>query len=489
MIRISLRAGIRLSADGPSSLQVEAAGRQTRLSGLDGKVQELLLSLCTGPRMWDGQLTGRLPGPGGQALEPVLAQLAERRLIQFSCAAGARELMVAVPTGGPSSFDCRPVSADQRVRLSRFSYLRNLDGKLVIEAPQRFLRIGLLAPEVAALLPGLAHGESITSLCEQNPTCGKELTTEAVQFLLAAGVIGVLSGEDRLGEDTDAELAPREFHDVAFHSRTRRGLTGDPFGAKYPFLGHIPPALAVKPPMSARAVGLGLPDLPALDQTDPSLVRVMEERRSLRRYGPCAITLDELSEFLYRTARVRFCIPAQPAAGILYDATNRPYPSGGATYDLELYLTVQTCTGIDSGIYHYEPVEHALSLICDRPALVSAMSENARRQSGQPDTPPIVITLASRFNRLGWKYRAISYATTLKNVGVLYEAMYLAATAMGLAPCALGGGDSVLFSRATRLHPLVESSVGEFMLGPRSPLDSPGTAHQRLDQRAEEERQ
>jgi hypothetical protein len=44
--------------------------------------------------------------------------------------------------------------------------------------------------------------------------------------------------------------------------------------------------------------------------------------------------------------------------------------------------------------------------------------------------------------------------------------MYLAGTAMGLAPCALGSGDSAIFSRVTGLSPLVESSVGEFSLGP-----------------------
>jgi thiazoline dehydrogenase / protease len=36
---------------------------------------------------------------------------------------------------------------------------------------------------------------------------------------------------------------------------------------------------------------------------------------------------------------------------------------------------------------------------------------------------------------------------------------------MGLAPCALGSGDSSTFARATGLDPIVESSVGEFMLG------------------------
>jgi SagB-type dehydrogenase family enzyme len=83
-----------------------------------------------------------------------------------------------------------------------------------------------------------------------------------------------------------------------------------------------------------------------------------------------------------------------------------------------------------------------------------------------------VITLASRFTRVSWKYEAIAYSLTLKNAGVLYEAMYLAATAMQLAGCGLGSGDSSLFSQVTGLDPLIESSVGEFMLG--APPDVPG---------------
>lgn len=43
--------------------------------------------------------------------------------------------------------------------------------------------------------------------------------------------------------------------------------------------------------------------------------------------------------------------------------------------------------------------------------------------------------------------------------------MYLVATAMEFAPCALGGGDSDLFVRAAGLEYTVESSVGEFVLG------------------------
>jgi SagB-type dehydrogenase family enzyme len=79
-----------------------------------------------------------------------------------------------------------------------------------------------------------------------------------------------------------------------------------------------------------------------------------------------------------------------------------------------------------------------------------------------------LIILTARFQRLMWKYQSLAYALILKHVGVLYQTMYLVATAMGLAPCAVGGGNSDLFAQATGLDYYTETSVGEFLLGSRA---------------------
>jgi hypothetical protein len=52
-----------------------------------------------------------------------------------------------------------------------------------------------------------------------------------------------------------------------------------------------------------------------------------------------------------------------------------------------------------------------------------------------------------------------------RSSGVLFQTMYLAATAMGLGPCAVGCGDADLFARAAGTDYCVETSVGEFLLG------------------------
>ena len=41
----------------------------------------------------------------------------------------------------------------------------------------------------------------------------------------------------------------------------------------------------------------------------------------------------------------------------------RPYPSAGATYELELYLAVDKCEGLARGFYHYDAGVHALTPI------------------------------------------------------------------------------------------------------------------------------
>ena len=158
-----------------------------------------------------------------------------------------------------------------------------------------------------------------------------------------------------------------------------------------------------------------------------------------------------------------------PAAG-LYETTSRPYPNGGASYELELYPIVDRCEGLLPGFYHYDPQEHALEPLAPPNTFTEQFLQDARAFSGQSVRPGILFMIAARFGRVSWKYASIAYATILKNVGALYQTMYLVATAMRLAPCALGAGNSDRFSQLLGEDYYEETAVGEFMLGtlPRS---------------------
>jgi SagB-type dehydrogenase family enzyme len=261
----------------------------------------------------------------------------------------------------------------------------------------------------------------------------------------------------------------REPHDLFLHNRSRVGMTPDALGGTFRHAGILPPLPAIHPPFRGRLVPLPRPDLSRLVQTDQPLAAVMERRRSQREWADRPMTADELGEFLFRVFRITTTRRADPADPRSYEVSLRPIPSAGAAHDLEVYVAAGRVADLGRALFHYNPAQHAMTEVTRATYPVSALLGAAVRSSGCSTEPPAVIVLASRFGRLAWKYEGMAYAATLKNVGVAYTAMYLAATAMGLAGCALGSGESNVFGLATGMKPYAESSVGEFMIGPARP--------------------
>ena len=266
-------------------------------------------------------------------------------------------------------------------------------------------------------------------------------------------------------EDGAAEAVQWDFHDLLLHSRSRFGRHSEPFGATFRRAATTSPLPAVRPSTGIGAVALEVPDLAQVADADPPLTRAIEERSSVRAYGDRPITVRQLGEFLYRVARVRATGSLRiPGCEQRMEVTSRPYPTGGTCYELEVYPVVDRCESLARGMYHYDPQGHRLELVRPHDEAV----ESLLRYAGIAATgaqPQILLVLAARFGRVGWKYDSIAYATTLKHVGVLVQTMYLVATAMGLAGCALGSGDPDAFCNAAGTDYLAESSVGEFMLG------------------------
>ncbi len=361
-----------------------------------------------------------------------------------------------------TAYPFRPqnVAVTTSYTLSRFAYCRRDQNSWVLESPLSHAKVYLHDGRTAALIAALASPQWPADL----PTLVPGLTAEAIHTCLSLLLsIRMLSSITTTGADQEAEnpdLVQWDFHDLLFHARRRQGRHGNPYGGTYRFMGHIEPLPAVKPRLSEDLIALYKPDLETFKATDPSLTQVLEARQSIRQFGARPITGRQLGEFLYRTARVKDLIDTDYG-----QLSQRPYPGGGALYELELYLTINACDTIAPGLYHYRPVEHELEKLSDPNSHTKALLKDARQASGCDDDPQVLITFAPRFQRVTWKYESMAYATILKNTGVLYHAMYLVATAMGLAACALGGGHADRFVAAAGTTYEAESSVGEFMLG------------------------
>jgi oxazoline/thiazoline dehydrogenase len=218
----------------------------------------------------------------------------------------------------------------------------------------------------------------------------------------------------------------------------------------------------VHPRKIRDCIVLPRPDLNSLALTDPPFVTVVEQRRSVRDYAAEPIALAELAEFLYRAARIQRVLPAGET-----DCAFRPVPAGGALHELEIYVVVARCRGLEAGLYHYDPSQHSLGRLTLMNSDIERMLQQAWHTGDRRSPLQIYLGITARCRRLFWKYQGMAYALALKNVGALYATMYLVATAIGLAPCALGGGDSELFCRAAGIDPLEEPAVGEFLLGSR----------------------
>ncbi len=394
---------------------------------------------------------------------------AERGLLRATLAAGAAPLLHAEPMVGGWRLAPASVATTAQVRLSRFVQCRRGDDGIVLESPLSTVRGILPGPLGGALLAALARPQTSADLAGVAAALGHSLSSEAAgafaSLLVAARLAGEVDADGRLPEDCDPALVQWEAHDLAFHVRSRRGRHDADTGATYRFAGTIPPLPAIKPPMAGPRLSLPTPKLDVLRRTDPPLAAVVEDRRSVRIYGASPITIGQLGELLYRTARARGVGPEPSDGGPRYQISSRPYPSGGAVYDLELYLAVNRCSGLDAGLYHYEPNEHALTRLAANAGAVSALLRDAEGAAALSEPAQVLLIFASRVQRAAWKYSGTAYALVLKNAGVLCQNVYLAATAMGLGACALGAGNSDLFAEASGLDYLAETSVCEMLLG------------------------
>jgi SagB-type dehydrogenase family enzyme len=359
------------------------------------------------------------------------------------------------------------VDADPAVayRLSRFAFLRREADGLVIESPRSKVRVSLHGALALAVVAALAAPCNASDLHAAIEGLSRDAAVACVSVLASADLIGPIDQAGALAEDLDRALAHWEFHDLLFHSRSRLGRHDNRAGGTFRFESRFPPLPALKRPPASDVIALRQPDLANIARRDRSLTEILQARRSIRRYGTEPITLEQLGEFLFRIGRVEEVFAPEPKGGRPYEISRRPYPSGGAAYDLEIYPAVKLCTGLATGLYHYDPFSHALRSIDVCRGRLDALLADAQGTAKMLFTPQIVIVLASRFQRLSWKYEMLAYATTLKNVGVLFQTMYLVATAMDLAPCALGTGNSDLFAAAAGTDYFGETSVGEFLLG------------------------
>jgi SagB-type dehydrogenase family enzyme len=397
----------------------------------------------------------------------LVRRLAGRGLIEYRLGRAQSEDLVVIEPQVPDYWPrlAQLGNADTLV-LSRFAYMRRRANEMVLESPRAGALFKICDPKIAAALALLATPQPIKQFRRQQNFPGLELLALLVdcQILFKTGA----DGYGLRPAEGDDNLVLWDFHDLLFHARSTEGRHANPLGGAYPYADAIPPLPAVRPPWPGTKIDLR--DLsPAPVEALSPAAKLLHERHSTRDFdNQRPITLAELARFLDSTARVQSELKTpldHGGAGPELSYTMRPYPSGGASYELELYLAVDTCEGLSRGFYHYDAGAHALMPIETRGHQLDAMLKSAEFAMGVSAAPQILITIAARFGRVSWKYSSLAYALILKDVGALMQTFYVMATDVGLGGCAIGTTNIDLFAKMTGLDFHVEGPVGQFALG------------------------
>lgn len=420
--------------------------RNEKLAGLTQQQLRVLKVLNTGP----ATLAELMGDTDKKSIETLVTRLLEGGWLTISVHDNGRDLYTVECFGVPGPPPTAVVTPD--CHLSKFSVLhRDLRG-YVLENPLSWCDIQIQDLRLLSLLDGPARNDTTSDL----PV---HVAERFLTDLLWAGFVV-----------TDSDAEGHEFASVSwsapdlwFHRRSTLGertITWDHFGPTKWAENRFPRIAARKPCYPGSPTALPLPDLAALRATDPTLTAVIEDRVSVRAFSEAdPITVDELSELLYRTARTR-------SDSANEELISRPYPSGGSVYELELYPVVRNVAGLTPGMYHYDSFEHALRLVAEvqSPAVKQLLRTTSATLEGGAE-PQVLLVMAARAGRVMWTYEEVAYSIILKHVGVLMQTIYLAATAMGLGTCAQGFGDTAAFTAATAVPELQECSVGSMVLG------------------------
>jgi SagB-type dehydrogenase family enzyme len=413
--------------------------------------------------------TSRGGSAGDQEMGLLVRRLARRGLLEYRLArSGEAHDQVVVEPQVPGYWPQMPaLDGADLIVLSRFAYLRRRGTEMILESPRADALFRIGDPKLASVLAGLATPHSINKLRRQDGFPGLALLALLVDCRILFK-IGADGGDGLRANEGDDNLVLWDFHDLLFHARSTEGRQANPLGGVYPYAGVMPPPPAVRPRWPGKKI-----DLSKASATSPAdvapVARLLRERHSTRDFDDRQpMTLAELAQFLDCTLRVQSRWKGRlelGGGGPLVAYTTRPYPSGGSSYELELYLAVANCAGLARGFYHYDADRHGLVPIEVRPHELDAMLTAAEFAMDASGPPQILLTIAARFGRVSWKYSSIAYSLVLKDVGVLIQTLYLAATDMGLGGCAIGTNNIDLFAKMTGIEFHVEGPVGQFALG------------------------
>ncbi|NNF26981.1 MAG: SagB/ThcOx family dehydrogenase [Gemmatimonadetes bacterium] len=462
-ITLEFAPGVDLEG-GPTTYRIRSPTWSLRLEDFGEDTLEALRQLKSG-RSTEREILARLRGSTNSAPHTVgswfalLDALQVRGGVACTLSEGTEPLCRWVPApDGPRSSQ-NGTAGNRPVALSQYALLRPSGGRWILKSPFGAAAVEVLDPRVVALLGHLTSPATPAELPTGELALSADSVTSTVSVLLE---LGLLVGEGVAeGQAATAGWSPADF---TFHVSSGIESPARPCwnGSVAPA---SPPAPVLHPTSGEPTLQFPAPDPEGVSGRAMTLHEALEGRTSIREYDDASpIGVEDLGELLHLCLRVTRMVEGDGSAR--YAHSHRPYPSGGALYPLEIYPVVRLCRGLAGGVYHYDPLLHALRHRKDLdPRMDRALSWAAAAMGGGAE-PQVLLVIGARPARVFWKYHSIGYALILREVGAVMQTLYLGAHSIGLAPCAIGAGDGLLLPGVTDVgFDPGEISVGGFCLG------------------------
>jgi nitroreductase len=266
----------------------------------------------------------------------------------------------------------------------------------------------------------------------------------------------------------DDDLVLWDFHDLLFHARSTEGRHANPMGGVYPYADVMPAPPAVRPRWPGKKI-----DLRKVAAAPAPLVlpvaKLLRERHSTRSFDDRRpITLAELARFLDGAARVqsKWSSPLDLGDGApMVGYAARPYPSGGGSWELELYLAVDNCEGLARGFYHYDADGHALVPIGVRTHELDALLAGAGFAMGEARRAPDPDHDRGALRPDGMEVQLARLCAHSERRRRLDANALSDGDRYGLGGCAIGTVNIDLFAKMTGIEFHVEGPVGQFAMG------------------------
>lgn len=173
-----------------------------------------------------------------------------------------------------------------------------------------------------------------------------------------------------------------------------------------------------------------LPKAAALNTGFDTLI---QRRCSCRDFSEHAVALSDLGTVLY----YGYGVLGNDHWGTA-EFLERPVPSGGGMYPLELHTITRRVDGLDNGIYHYVPLHHGLEQVRS-----VTLPDPLMRYLFMGQYPVImaaaIIVISAVPARSMKKYGDRGYRYMLYEAGHVAQNLNLAASALGLETLNLGG--------------------------------------------------